>query len=432
VKAFTYYLICLSSLISNSLFASNFTGEYLIRLDSFPNEYASSNNLLVSPQSNDNLLWHAQLTLQNSHYLFEDISFEWDVEVKLANQINSSKIAIKKAKINWSLNQKFAFSLGLDQQTWGRADELNPTDFAFAQDRERFYLEEKQQRKLSRKFISLDYQADDSALSLMYFPKSQTNILPTLDSIWCEKFCQLSQLEGQKISYEAAGYNVILAQKKESNHEVGIRYTDRIQSLDIGLSYFYGNDHWQRISRQFTGENEVTLQAFSPKTSMLGIDFAFSVSGIAARTEVAYFNKVKFSLLPSSESFLTSPDGLIDSKLLSSIVSIDFHAWDSIYFNIQYLYTDIKSKQSILAPAEINLTTLVMSREWFEPEIKLEMASSYDRDNSSWFYQLNVKWQLNYQQNIILGYQKFNGDDSLGYGNFKDSNSINLTTQYLF
>ncbi len=432
MKSFLFYLIYLSSLLSNSLLASNFTGDLRIRLDYFPNEYSSPDNLLASQQSQDSLWWDAQLTLQNSHYIFEDVSFEWDVEAKFANQNNSSNLAIKKAKINWSLNQQFSFSLGIDQQTWGRADELNPTDFAFAQDRETFYLEDKQQRKLSREFLSLEYQADDSALSLMYFPKSQANTLPALESIWCDEFCQLSQLEGQKRSYEAAGSNVIIAKKKESNHELGIRYTDRIQALDIGLSYFYGNDHWQRISRSFTGPNEVTLQGFSPKTSMTGLDFAFSIAGIAARSEVAYFNKVKFNLIPTSESFLTSPDGLIESKVLSSILSIDFHALNSTYFNIQYLYTDIKSKELILIPAEINVTTLVVSHEWFEPEIKLEMKSSYDRDNSSWFSQLNIQWQINYQHNIVLGYQKFNGNDSLGYGNFKNNNSINLTTQYLF
>lgn len=432
MKSFFYYLICLSSLLSNSLLASNLTGDLRIRLDYLPNEYSSPNNPLASQKSQNSLWWNAQFTLQNSHYIFKDISFDWDIEAKLANQTESANFAIRKAKVNWSLNQKATVSLGIDQQTWGRADELNPTDFAFAQDREIFYLEDKQQRKLSREFVSLEYQDNDSALTLLYFPKSQANTLPALDSIWCDEFCQLSQLEGQKRSYEAAGASVIIAKEKESNHELGIRYTDRIQSLDIGLSYFYGNDHWQRISRSFTGSNEVTLQGFSPKTSMTGLDFALSAAGIAARAEVAYFNKVKFSLIPSSAFFLTSPDGLIDSKVLSSILSIDFHALNSTYFNIQYLYTDIKSNEAILLPTEINLTTLVVSHEWFEPEIKLEIKSSYDRDNSSWFSQLSMQWQINYQHNIVVGYQNFNGDDALGYDNFKNNNSINLTTQYLF
>ncbi len=388
--------------------------------------------LNFSSDSVDQNLGRLLFQLDANNLFMNDVSLSLGAELNYDDSENQTQRSeIEKLEIEWHFYKNWSLSFGKTKQSWGRADEINPTDFAFAEDKRWRFFERKKDRKLSRSFVSIDYSSFDDTLSFMVFPKHQEHRLPLTDSNWCEEACRLNHLGYLSLQYQQMGFDVTPRVNNSERKEFALRWTSRLGEVDYGVNYYYGSDHYKRLTRNFVSATQLVIEPVQYRYPMIGIELARSFGPATVRLEAAKLNQVPFYLSSANVDFLLDDDGIERFGVWSSVLSVDFFAWNDIYFNFQYLKTKLPQAE-IITPTETNLSTLMISKEWFDPEIKVEARWAYDRETHSSFSEFALKWQFTMQWQAKLGLLDFSGESTAGFGEFEQHRGVFVSTQYVF
>lgn len=350
-----------------------------------------------------------------------------------ANEV--SEAYAKTMQISWSINADTLLTGGWSTESWGRADELNPVDFAFPEDRRWRYYEAKEDRKTARLNLGLKHYWGDSTLTLLVFPKAINHDFPESDSPWCDRSCQQNTLEGQQTLFEQQGFTVQTEDAQTSTAtEAALRFSSRLGSLDYALSGYYGSDHWQRVQRTWLSPTSVVLQPLTKQNWNIGLDGAYALNDWVVRGELAYLNDVALPLLPTSEAYGTDQDGLHESPIVSGVIAIEHNGPWGIFANLQLLHTALlDDTPAAYLPREFKMTSLLLSKTFYSPEIDVEFLTVRDQGKHGSFSNLLLDWHINMNWRVGGGYIHFSGNDPLDdYGYFAHNNRFYLRTHYTF
>jgi len=372
--------------------------------------------------------------VEASGELSERLSLQMEVEGNGETSVEGASAELRTLLLDWQVHDAVHLFAGWQQQVWGRADEVNPLDFAFAEDTRWYYLEPRAQRKLARLSAGTRIEWGDSSLALFYFPESSRNHLADADSIWCEGTCDFADPDFQRDQFAALGFAVNTSKASAPRHEWAGRYTSRLGGLDFGAAVYYGTDHRQRVERTFVAPGVVELETKEYQSLSYGVDAAYALGDVVARAELARYQDVKLYIDSELPRYLADADGLTETDATAAILSLDYTAPGDIYLNLQYQDVWLgEPEDEVILPRELNLATFQIAKTFYDPDVKIEWTTLYDIGKEGGFSKLEARWQMDMQWMLSVGCLAFDGEDSAeDYGAFRKNNSVYLATQYQF
>lgn len=419
--------ICLATLTTSDQIYAEIPWSSSVSIDMSVDHYEHS-AAVASP-----LEPRARLILEN-YISPENKNFYANIDLGFYHhaQENLSEAYVTNAKLNWHYSDNTTAFVGLLRETWGRVDELNAVNFAYAEDKRWRFLYKKDIRQLARAGAGINWKSFDHSLTFTVYPKAFQHKQPEITSSWCDSHCVLSDIKNQQALYTQQGITADIVAKDSSDAEIALRFQSRWKDLDYALSAFYGNDHATRIARTWISPNTVQLREISPQNLHLGIDGAYSIGPVVLRGEMGYYHKTRLAIAPETSEFLLDDDGYRPTDLFATAIALEHNApWD-IFINLQYLYTHIDKDRSLfIAPQDSQLTSILITKTLYSPEITYKWQSTYDREEKGVFHNIDVSWNISQQWTLSLGKNHFNGQKAISdYRLLEKNNHFYLTTTY--
>jgi hypothetical protein len=208
--------------------------------------------------------------------------------------------------------------------TWGKADELNPTDVLCPQNMANFN-EEKSIRKFGLLFLKTDWNIANFTLSAIWKPEFEYFRIPPLDSRWA--FFSLPGI--------TALPQPVCPNRSLSNTEWAFKFARSFGRIDVSVSWF---DGWDNIFTPVfvfdTTIQQLQLNSLTfHRTRMLGADFAGVAGPFGFWGEGAFF-------------FTEDADGVdpnIKNPYAQIVLGSDYDFGNNVKVNIQY-FQEIVSK----------------------------------------------------------------------------------------
>ncbi len=232
--------------------------------------------------------------------------------------------------------------------SWGKADELNPTDILNPEDMSNIF-EEKSIRKIGVFALKLDLKLLDSVISGIYIPDIQFHQLPSADSTWDFFSIGLKKMGLTELP------EIIYPENRLDNSEWALKLSKTIENFDFSISYADIVDNLFSIKMKIVPPGiPVPENLYYNRTQMIAADFAASLFEFGIWSETAYFiTKDK----DGTNSFIKNP-------YFQYIIGIDYTLPFDIKINVQYFREDQtcindeqekESDKKIISPSGLSL-----------------------------------------------------------------------------
>lgn len=320
------------------------------------------------------------------------------------------------------------FRIGQQTNSWGKADEINPTDIMNPQDMNNI-TEDKSIRKIGLFQAKADIKFYDFVLTAIWKPAFEYMQVPSLDSRWA--FFSIPNISTLP--------DPVYPENKLENTEWAFKLAKTISSVDFSLSYF---DGWDNI---FTPSMAIDTETHRPylkelithRTKMIGADFATSIASVGFWGEGAYF--------------LTEDDkgdnSLIKNPYIQFVFGADYQFSNNYKINIQYFRevvtkidddTEETSEENLLSKLGIGLPLKQALTCRFEKkfgqaeEYKIELFGIFDIENNGVLVTPKFFYSPEDGFNIELGYNLFDGASDSFWHRFQPNDEVYLKCTYSF
>jgi hypothetical protein len=218
-------------------------------------------------------------------------------------------------------NDWLSLRMGRQVMTWGKADEINPTDVLSPQDLTNM-MEDKIIRKQGLFAIKANWLFYDFDLETIWKPEHGYFLLPSTDSPWS--------------FMDAPGGRTIMEPTQPGNElgdmEWGIRLSRTVSMFDFSAVWY---DGWDNIASNDILNNPVGspwLMTRFYRTRMAGGSFAASIGSIGVWGEGAYF------ITEDQDSNIN----YIRNNYIQYVIGTDYTFYNGLKINVQY-FEEIKT-----------------------------------------------------------------------------------------
>lgn len=336
------------------------------------------------------------------------------------------EIDFKQAYIDY-YSDRLSFRIGRQIITWGKADEISPTDILNPQDLSNI-LEDKIIRKIGLFAVKLDWYFHDFELETVWKPEFKPMELPASDSKW---------------NFKPAGIPEA-PRLYPSNLEIGqtdlaLKVSRTFSNFDLALSYFIGLDHLETNEIVYDSNTDQyrLIQQNYYRTEMLGAAFAGSIGSVGIWGETAYF------LTKDDEG----RDPLIKNPYLQCVIGSDYTFTNGIKVNAQYIQEFITridsgaerdmeeanfSRLGIVMPLQQALTTRIGKSFGSGEAHSIEFFMIYDLKDDGFL--LSPKLVFSPEDALVfeVGTALFGGDNNSLFGRFSANDVVYLKCTFSF
>lgn len=317
---------------------------------------------------------------------------------------------------------------GKQMITWGKADELNPTDVLCPQNLTNL-LEDKSIRKIGLLFLKTDWNIEEFTLTAIWKPEFDFIHLPPMDSRWA-----FFTIPGVTSLPPPSFPNSEL-----KNTEWAFKLSRTIERFDLSISWF---DGWDNI---FTSEltfNPIIQHLQLDKlvfnrTKMLGGDFASVFGPVGFWGEGAYF-------------ITEDHDGInpnIKNPYFQYVLGTDYDFGDALKVNLQYFQEfitmvdndaeqtaeeTIMSKLGLGMPIQQALSCRIEKKFGLGEVHKVELMTIFDSKHRGFMLTPKFTYSLEDAFNIEVGGAFYGGESASLFGRFKDNHIVYGKGTYSF
>ncbi|MCX8093698.1 MAG: hypothetical protein N3E50_05975 [Candidatus Goldbacteria bacterium] len=270
-------------------------------------------------------LIESRLKLELLSTLSQEIAFKSRVYTVYSPKIyNEIKFNLQEAYIDY-YTEIMDIRIGRQIISWGKADELNPTDILNPEDISNIF-EEKSIRKIGVFGIKLDLKLFDSVITGIYIPDIQFHKLPEAHSTW--DFFSIGLKKMGLITLPS----ILYPENSLDNSEWAIKISKTIENFDFTLSFADVIDNLFSIKMKIIPPGIPTPDyLYYNRTQMIAADFAASLFEFGVWAEVAYFiTKDK----DGTDPFMKNP-------YFQYVIGMDYTLPFDIKINIQYFREDV-------------------------------------------------------------------------------------------
>ncbi len=337
------------------------------------------------------------------------------------------KLDLKQAYIDYYTGWT-AFRFGKQLMTWGKADEINPTDVLNPQDLSNI-LEDKIIRKIGLFALKANWYIAGFDLETIWKPQFEAMKLPQPGSKW-------NFLIEQEISDM---HSPTYPSDDLDNTEWGLRLSKTISMFDFSLSFYDGleNIHTpEMILNQQTGTMIVNRLLFH-RVRMIGADFAGSVKSIGIWGEGAYF-------ITRDEDGI---DQYIKNPYIKFVLGSDYMFHNGLKVNVQFMQEiitkiddeaerdkeeDIISKLGVGFPLQQALTTRIALPFGSGDAHSIELFCIYDLKDEGYLAGPKIRYSPEDAVVIEVSASIFNGESSSMFGRFSENDVVGIKCTYSF
>ncbi len=388
---------------------------------------------------------YATITSEKSEYQLFQTFIALDVKYTLTKDIfiffspkflyefNSSgetnSVELNEAWVNFHFSI-FDLSVGHKKFSWGKVDEINPTDIINYQDYSDFLIFFKKDRKKSVFSFDLKTQLSDLiSLNTILIPYFKGNI--SQNEIW------FSNKSIDNLNYINNNSNLIFStdsiqepEQKVKNSSFALELAATFSPFDFSFYYYNGYNKNSNLNSQ----NLSTLYYEYKRIQMFGFDFAFSLGDFTIRGESAFYPKQYFDS-DVTEQILDDYDGHLEKPFLQYVVGFDIDlVW--AYTNIQFYHNKVFEYNEIIQKLENEYG--IVANIYFCPKkddrdsLKIGSRFVFLIHDNSFLIRPFMSWQivdnLQFETFFLILY----GTDSSTYGQFKDNSSVGVNLKSFF
>jgi hypothetical protein len=312
--------------------------------------------------------------------------------------------------------------------TWGKADELNPTDVLSPQNMT-YVLEEKALRKLGLVFLKTEWNIADFTFSAIWKPEFDYTRVPSLDSRWA--FFTIPGLG----SLPPPAY----PGREVKNTEWAFKLSRTIERFDLSVSWF---DGWDNIFTPVFTFNPATRQPqldglVFHRTRMLGADFASVDGPVGFWGEGAFFRT-------------EDPDGNdpnVRNPYVQFVLGADVDCGDALKVNLQYFQEIITrigsdaernaeervtSKLGLGLPIQQALTCRIEQKFGEGEAHKVEVMTIYDVKHPAIMIRPKLVYSPEDAVGVEVGGTIFGGKTESLFGRFRENHEVYVKGTYSF
>jgi hypothetical protein len=323
------------------------------------------------------------------------------------------------------------FRVGIQKFSWGRLDEINPTDNLNTEDLTEGGTNDEVERKIGVPSLKMNAYSDLANVELCWVPVYVPYRLPQPDERWFPKVLKppaviRSGTAVGDVPLKTTYQDINLPPVTMSNSEVGARISKYIEGWDVSCSYFSGYDMMplmgapvdltvemkNPLALDYSINAEATMVPQINRMSVYGFDFTTTVSSFTLRGEYAYFR------------------GKYYSRKLDSVLEqlVTKEKQDEIYKDFNEKYFASGGKESIQV---FHIDTRIPLQE---DSMKYGLGLDYIYGDTSVSVQFIHEFIPNYNENKPVYFNK-NGTDTLLTFLFKqfflqNTMELNIRTAY--
>lgn len=269
-------------------------------------------------------LLETRLKLELLSILAQDIAFKSRIYTVYSPRVTEElDLNLQEAYIDY-YSEIFDIRIGKQIISWGKADELNPTDILNPEDLSNIF-DEKSIRKIGIFGIKLDLKLFDTVITGIYVPDIQFHKLPEPGSTWDFFLIGMKKLGLTTLP------DTLYPENRLDTSEWAIKMSKTVENFDFSISFADTLDNFFSIMMKMVSPGIfIPDKIYYNRTQMLAADFAASLFDFGIWAEIAYFiTKDKYGV-----------DPFIKNPYLQYVFGMDYTLFFDIKVNIQYFRED--------------------------------------------------------------------------------------------
>jgi len=303
--------------------------------------------------------------------------------------------------------------------SWGKADEMNPTDILNPQNITNIN-EDKRVRKIGQMALKTEWKFSDFILEAIWKLEFDNMKLPALNSRFA--FFSVPGLE----EFPDPEY----PQNRIKDTEWAFKLSRTISQFDLSISYF---DGWDNIATPVFIFDPALQQIQLDKlkffrTKMIGADFAGSIGSVGIWGEAAYF-------IPNKEN-----DPLVKNPYLQFVIGMDYTFSNNIKINVQYFQeiNETESDKEIVSKLGLGMpllqaVTFRLEKKFGEGEPhSIEVFGIYDVKDNGLLLQPKLSLSPFDSFGIEFGIILYFGEEGSLFGRFANNDQIYVRSTISF
>ena len=320
------------------------------------------------------------------------------------------------------------FRFGKQLMTWGKADEINPTDVLNPQDLSNI-LEDKIIRKIGLFALKANWYIAGFDLETIWKPQFEAMELPQPGSKWSFPIIQeISEMPAP--TYPGDDLD---------NTEWGLRLSKTISMFDFSLSFYDGleNIHTPEMMYDPQIDTMKVNRLLFHRVRMIGADFAGSVKSIGIWGEGAYF-------ITKDEDGI---DPTIKNPHIRFVLGSDYTFHNGLKVNVQFLQEIITkigdkaerveeekeiSKLGVGFPLQQALTTRIAQPFGSGDVHSIELFCIYDLKDEGFLAGPKIRYSPEDAVVLEVSASIFNGKSNSMFGRFSKNDAVSIKCIYSF
>lgn len=347
----------------------------------------------------------------------------------------------------------FDLEAGLIKPVWGNADGIHVVDFLNPIDYSDPFGPSYLDKKIVQQMLKMNIPfGDSSLLEFVYLPKFDGDYTE-LNGTWTPYYIKNMETTIYNMLYPMAivenpmvpegmlkeqvkAQAKVLASTLELeeteyfiNSQIATRFTTTIESLDLGVSYFYGYLKQPTIDPEDVLKSG-KLKLIYNKFHGFGLDLAAQVGLFNLKGETAYY----------LTDDIEGDDPSVSNNSLNYIAGFDLNLPVS---NLNILLQGVG--KTVINSSEITkldpeykdeYTDLMLmgrlSDNYINETLIVELSGAYDLIHND--YMVSPQLQYKYTDNLsfITKYSYFAGEEHTDFGQFSDNNNLKIEFEYFF
>jgi len=414
VNIFTQLLIASSLIILNTNILASTKAGIVSELEfasTLKNGDTQKLELLVQPELQFRLSENLQLTSL--------LRFRADVKDEI-NPDDQTKIKLRELYLETNWNDTY-LTIGKQQIVWGKADGLKVLDVVNPQNFQEFVLDDFDDSRIPLWSINVEIPFSETLLQLILIPDQTYN-----------KFAKQGTLYGFTSPLVSpaipASTNVVLQPLKKPDHaiqdsDIAIRVSSFLNGWDVTLNYLYHYFDTPVFFRDIDLTMTIPLVTLKPeykRSHLLGGSFSNAFGSLTLRGELAYSFNRYYSI-----NDINNVDGVIQSDEFAYVLGFDWQGIENTFISVQLFQTYIFKDNPGLFQDQLDTTLTFLYRQTFYNEtLSFDTLLLHNINNDDGLLRPKVKYQIQDDTNIWLGFDIFYGDNNGLFGQFDETDRI--------
>ena len=342
---------------------------------------------------------------------------------------NHTSFSIREWYFDTEIANSF-WRIGKQQVVWGQADGLKVLDVVNPQSYREFILDDFDDSRIPLWMLNVEIPVgDDDSLQLLWIPDLSYNEYAIAGSVYQATSPLLVPILPE--GFELAGFHQSKPDSVIKDSDVGLRYSKFYQGWDLTFNTLY---HFldAPVNYQVVEKNKVSIYAQYERSYLIGGTASKAFGDFTLRTEVGYSSD-SFHLVDNDSANYLTKQGIHQSADVSSVIGLDFQGLTDIFISAQWFQSYLLDDGvGLVRPQHDHSFSLIYNQSFANEVWTFEGLILHGQDKGDGSIQAKLSYMLESNIKLWLGTDIFYGNKSALFGQFKETDRVNIGIEWGF